>query len=116
MTRYILIRLGGLAGVLLIVSIVTFILMHLIPGGPYDEEKMPLFGCEVPWPRTLDVRQTAAGRLDVVGHPDLLTAFRALHLHGANLGSGDYHGAGEFFQAERSPGRRSSWRFRRPYC
>jgi peptide/nickel transport system permease protein len=40
--RYILVRLGGLAGVLLVVSLITFILMHLIPGGPYDEEKMPL--------------------------------------------------------------------------
>jgi peptide/nickel transport system permease protein len=42
MGRYILLRLGGLAAVLLVVSIVTFVLMHLIPGGPYDEEKMPL--------------------------------------------------------------------------
>lgn len=42
MGRYILVRLGGLAGVLLIVSLVAFTLMHLIPGGPYDEEKMPL--------------------------------------------------------------------------
>lgn len=42
MGRYILLRLGGLAGVLFLVSLVTFILMHLIPGGPYDEEKMPL--------------------------------------------------------------------------
>jgi peptide/nickel transport system permease protein len=40
--RYILVRLSGLSGVLLVVSIVTFALMHLIPGGPYDEEKMPL--------------------------------------------------------------------------
>jgi ABC-type dipeptide/oligopeptide/nickel transport system permease component len=40
--RYILVRLGGLAGVLLVVSLITFMLMHLIPGGPYDEEKMPL--------------------------------------------------------------------------
>jgi ABC-type dipeptide/oligopeptide/nickel transport system permease component len=40
--RYILLRLAGLAGVLIIVSLITFFLMHLIPGGPYDEEKMPL--------------------------------------------------------------------------
>jgi ABC-type dipeptide/oligopeptide/nickel transport system permease component len=40
--RYILLRLAGLAGVLIIVSLMTFFLMHLIPGGPYDEEKMPL--------------------------------------------------------------------------
>ncbi|MCC7023549.1 MAG: ABC transporter permease [Thermomicrobiales bacterium] len=42
MGRYILLRLAGLAGVLIIVSLITFCLMHLIPGGPYDEEKMPL--------------------------------------------------------------------------
>ena len=42
MGRYILLRLAGLAGVLIIVSLITFFLMHLIPGGPYDEEKMPL--------------------------------------------------------------------------
>src|SRR3954469_3494288 len=42
MGRYILLRVGGLAEVLLVVSIVTFVLMHLIPGGPYDEERMPL--------------------------------------------------------------------------
>lgn len=42
MGRYILVRLGGLAGVLFVVSLIAFILMHLIPGGPYDEEKMPL--------------------------------------------------------------------------
>lgn len=42
MARYILIRLGGLVAVLLVVSFVTFVMMHLIPGGPYDEERMPL--------------------------------------------------------------------------
>lgn len=42
MGRYLLVRLGGLIGVLLLVSLITFCLMHLIPGGPYDEEKMPL--------------------------------------------------------------------------
>ncbi|MEA2513873.1 MAG: oligopeptide transport system permease protein [Thermomicrobiales bacterium] len=42
MGRYLLLRIGGLAAVILVVSIVTFVLMHLIPGGPYDEDKMPL--------------------------------------------------------------------------
>jgi peptide/nickel transport system permease protein len=42
MLRYVLTRLGGLAGVLLVVSIVTFLLMHSIPGGPFDEGQMPL--------------------------------------------------------------------------
>jgi len=40
--RYVLTRLVGLAGVLLVVSIVTFLLMHSIPGGPFDEGQMPL--------------------------------------------------------------------------
>jgi len=42
MLRYVLTRLVGLAGVLLVVSIVTFLLMHSIPGGPFDEGQMPL--------------------------------------------------------------------------
>jgi oligopeptide transport system permease protein len=37
-----LIRVVGLAGVLLVVSMVTFLLMHAIPGGPFDEGQMPL--------------------------------------------------------------------------
>ena len=36
MFRFILMRLGGLVGVLLAVSILTFFLMHLVPGGPFD--------------------------------------------------------------------------------
>ncbi|MGI8916706.1 MAG: ABC transporter permease [Chloroflexota bacterium] len=36
MVRYIAARLGGLAGVLLAVSALTFFLMHAIPGGPFD--------------------------------------------------------------------------------
>lgn len=42
MLRYILSRLAGLIGVLFIVSVITFSLMHAVPGGPFDEEKMPL--------------------------------------------------------------------------
>ena len=42
MARYILGRLGGLVLVFIIVSIVTFSLMHSVPGGPFDEEKQPL--------------------------------------------------------------------------
>jgi ABC-type dipeptide/oligopeptide/nickel transport system permease component len=42
MVRYILGRLGGLLFTFLIVSIVTFSLMHSVPGGPFDEEKQPL--------------------------------------------------------------------------
>ncbi|MBN1872900.1 MAG: ABC transporter permease [Anaerolineae bacterium] len=36
MFRFILMRLGGLMGVLLAVSLLTFFLMHMIPGGPFD--------------------------------------------------------------------------------
>jgi oligopeptide transport system permease protein len=42
MARYIFGRLGGLIVVFIIVSIVTFSLMHAVPGGPFDEEKQPL--------------------------------------------------------------------------
>lgn len=42
MARYILGRLAGIALVLVLVSIMIFFLMHAIPGGPFDEEKMPL--------------------------------------------------------------------------
>jgi ABC-type dipeptide/oligopeptide/nickel transport system permease component len=42
MARYILGRLGGLLLVFIIVSIITFSLMHAVPGGPFDEEKQPL--------------------------------------------------------------------------
>ena len=36
MARYILLRIAGLFGVLFIVSILTFALMHSVPGGPFD--------------------------------------------------------------------------------
>lgn len=36
MARYILSRLAGLLGVLVIVSLITFALMHAVPGGPFD--------------------------------------------------------------------------------
>ena len=42
MVSYILRRLASLFLVLWLVSIVAFSLMHSIPGGPFDEEKMPL--------------------------------------------------------------------------
>lgn len=42
MTRYLVGRLAGILLVLVVVSIVIFVLMHAIPGGPFDEEKMPL--------------------------------------------------------------------------
>lgn len=36
MVRYILTRIAGLFGVLFIVSVLTFALMHAVPGGPFD--------------------------------------------------------------------------------
>jgi ABC-type dipeptide/oligopeptide/nickel transport system permease component len=36
MARYILSRVAGLLSVLLVVSIITFALMHAVPGGPFD--------------------------------------------------------------------------------
>ncbi len=36
MARYIFSRLAGLLGVLLVVSFITFALMHAVPGGPFD--------------------------------------------------------------------------------
>jgi peptide/nickel transport system permease protein len=42
MLRYILMRLLGLLGVLLVVSFITFFLARSVPGGPYDEINKPL--------------------------------------------------------------------------
>src|SRR4029079_9175957 len=42
MARYLLGRVFGLVIVFMIVSIVAFVLMHSVPGGPFDEEKSPL--------------------------------------------------------------------------
>ena len=44
MSRYIAGRFVGLILTLLVVSLVTFLAMHAAPGGPYDQEKMPLTG------------------------------------------------------------------------
>jgi ABC-type dipeptide/oligopeptide/nickel transport system permease component len=42
MVRYIAGRLAWLLFAFLIVSIVTFLMMHSVPGGPFDEQKQPL--------------------------------------------------------------------------
>jgi len=42
MLRYILGRLVGLLFTFIMVSIITFTLMHSVPGGPFDETKQPL--------------------------------------------------------------------------
>jgi len=46
MVRYLFLRLLGVIGVLLVISLITFTLMHSIPGGPWDELKMPLSGVQ----------------------------------------------------------------------
>ncbi|MBI3942969.1 MAG: ABC transporter permease [Chloroflexi bacterium] len=51
MIRYILGRLVGLAGVLMAVSIITFLMMHAVPGGPFDAAQK----AEIPVPE--NVRQ-----------------------------------------------------------
>ena len=48
MARYILGRLVGLVIVFLMVSVLAFLLMHSVPGGPFDEEKSPLPPADVP--------------------------------------------------------------------
>ena len=40
MARFIVTRLVGLIGVLLAVSLITFVLMHAVPGGPFDAQAM----------------------------------------------------------------------------
>jgi peptide/nickel transport system permease protein len=42
MARYLVGRMLGLLSTFLLVSIITFLLMHAVPGGPFDEEKQPL--------------------------------------------------------------------------
>ena len=45
MARYVLGRLIGIVGVLIAVSIITFFMMHAVPGGPFDtgqQQEMPL--------------------------------------------------------------------------
>lgn len=42
MVRYIVGRIGGLVFALVVISIITFALMHSVPGGPFDEERQPL--------------------------------------------------------------------------
>src|SRR3954469_18264698 len=42
MVSYLIRRIIGLIFVFIIVSILAFLLMHSIPGGPVDEEKSPL--------------------------------------------------------------------------
>jgi peptide/nickel transport system permease protein len=46
MLRYLVWRLIGVIGVLLAISLITFALMHSIPGGPWDELKFPLSGVQ----------------------------------------------------------------------
>src|SRR5256885_17229711 len=42
MLVYLLGRISGIVIVFVIVSMLAFLLMHSIPGGPFDEEKAPL--------------------------------------------------------------------------
>src|SRR5262249_51444643 len=42
MVAYLIGRVMGVMAVLVVVSIIAFVLMHSVPGGPFDEEKAPL--------------------------------------------------------------------------
>jgi peptide/nickel transport system permease protein len=42
MGRYFVSRVAAILGTVLIISLFVFALMHAIPGGPFDEDKMPL--------------------------------------------------------------------------
>src|SRR3954463_9512752 len=42
MARYLIGRIIGLVVVFVLVSIMAFLMMHSVPGGPFDEEKSPL--------------------------------------------------------------------------
>src|SRR6476661_4438444 len=42
MVAYLAGRIAGIVLVFVLVSVVAFLLMHSIPGGPFDEEKAPL--------------------------------------------------------------------------
>jgi len=40
--RYLVVRTASILGTLLVISFFVFVVMHAIPGGPFDEDKMPL--------------------------------------------------------------------------
>src|SRR5256885_8486302 len=42
MVRYLINRVLGLIVVLLAISFITFVMMKAIPGGPFDQDRMPL--------------------------------------------------------------------------
>ncbi len=42
MARYLVGRVFGLIIVFVVVSMLAFLMMHSVPGGPFDEEKQPL--------------------------------------------------------------------------
>ena len=83
MARYILLRLAGLIPVLLVLSMLTFALMHEVPGGPWKEGQRPFseaqlaalkarYGLDKPvWQqyRDLDLRRRPAGPRHVVQAP-----------------------------------------------
>src|SRR5438045_9774689 len=73
MTRFILRRIIWLVPVLLFVSLITFTLMHITPGGPWDKEKPvspqavanlnPRYNLDKPaWPRDLIYMSNALRR------------------------------------------------------
>ncbi len=60
MVRYLFIRVLGIIGVLLAVSLITFLLMHAVPGGPFDASQNQ----EVPVPQSVRDRLAHEYHLD----------------------------------------------------
>src|SRR5690348_5649182 len=42
MVRYLIVRVGSLVVSIVVATLVVFLIMHAIPGGPFDAEKSPL--------------------------------------------------------------------------
>ena len=60
MVRYVVIRVVGIIGVLIAVSIITFLMMHAVPGGPFDASQNQ----EVPIPQAVRDRLAHEYHLD----------------------------------------------------
>ena len=74
MTRYILIRVVGIIGVLIAVSMITFGMMHAVPGGPFDVgEKL-----QIPLPEHIRQNLMAKYNLDKPIHVQYLSYMKNL--------------------------------------
>lgn len=60
MARYILVRIVGIIGVLVAVSMITFVMMHAVPGGPFDTSQ----DLQIPLPEHIRANLMAKYNLD----------------------------------------------------